>query len=74
MNQFLTEDELRELTGSARKKEQAEILARNGVSHSIRKDGRPMVTWHQVNHPHQMAVVSGDVPDFGALLGSDAYA
>ena len=74
MNQFLTDDELKELTGSARKKEQAQILTRNGVSHSIRKDGKPMVTWHQVNHPHQNVTHSGDVPDFGALLGSDAYA
>lgn len=75
MNQFLTDQELRELTGTTRKVEQIQILRQNGISHTVRKDGKPMVTWHQVNFPNLVTVeYHGNKPDFGALLGSDAYA
>lgn len=76
MNVFLTEEEVRELTGSARKMEQSELLRRQGVRHFVRKDGRPMVTWYQVNNPVTETLVSdnNNAPDFGALIGSDVYA
>lgn len=74
MNTFLTEQEVRELTGSARKAEQSDMLRRQGINHFVRKDGRPMVTWYQVNHPYITTEVRGDQPDFDALIGSDVYA
>lgn len=76
MNTFLTEQEVRELTGSARKAEQSDMLRRQGINHFVRKDGRPMVTWYQVNHPHVHVHTEarGDEPDFSVLTGSYPYA
>lgn len=72
-DQFLTREEVTELTGSSTKVGQRQILAKNGINHIVRKDGWAMVTWHHVNHPATVEVeLSG--PDFGALMGSDAYA
>ena len=49
MNQFLTRDEVAELTGSSTKAGQQEILKRNGLMFSLNKFGWPMITWFQVN-------------------------
>lgn len=72
---FLTRDELVELTGCSTKMGQRNVLVRNGISHTVRKDGWPAVTWYQVNHPSNHVSVEADTqPNFGALVGSDAYA
>ena len=73
---FLTRDELIELTGCSTKMGQRNVLVRNGISHSVRKDGWPAVTGYQVNHPsnHVSVEGAGTQPDIGALIGSDVYA
>lgn len=41
---FLTDEEVYQLTGSRRRKGQAEVLRRNGIPFFIRADGWPVVT------------------------------
>lgn len=42
-NMFLTSDEVAELTGSRRKAGQIEALKRNGIRHTIKRNGWPCV-------------------------------
>lgn len=63
---FLSDDDLFDLTGYRLPAKQAESLAENKVHFFQRKDGKIRVTWEQVNHPGKKAANddAGFNPDF----------
>jgi len=69
METFLTEDELRHITGKRRHCAQIRALAGMGIGYIVRPDGRPIVTRRALD-----VSVSGsrmettDEPDFSSLL------
>lgn len=50
-NQFLTAEELEELTGVARAADQKRVLDKNRIYYIERSDGKPKVCWYHVHHP-----------------------
>jgi hypothetical protein len=69
MDTFLTEEELRHVTGRRRYRAQIRALARMGIAHIVRPDGRPIVTRQSLE-----VSVSGagsdrtGEPDFSSLM------
>jgi hypothetical protein len=63
---FLTDDDLFELTGYKIPSKQAEILCRHNINYVERRDGKLRVTWTQVNKPGDKPANddSGFNPDF----------
>ncbi|WP_140921159.1 DUF4224 domain-containing protein [Limnobaculum xujianqingii] len=70
-NEFLTVDEVIELTGFKKQSCQCEALTANGFSYAKDAEGRPKLTWTHVN-----AVLNGQIntviyqderPNFGAI-------
>ena len=59
---FLNSDELADMTGYKRAREQATWLARNGYSFDIRADGRPNVLLEQVRERQLKGADSGERP------------
>jgi len=51
MKQFLTDDELFELTGAKQVSKQKEILTKNRIYFVERTDGKIKVCWHHVHNP-----------------------
>lgn len=49
---FLTDDEIRQLTGYQQANKQTKALDAAGIYYVLRGDGRPQLTWHHVNHPY----------------------
>jgi|TARA_B100000700_G_scaffold324244_1_gene429922 hypothetical protein len=70
MNKFLTHEEIIQLTACKTRSGQIAILRKNGIKHSIKRDGWPVVTWQQVNAPFSdsNARIESFEPDFSALL------
>jgi len=50
MNDLLTPDELRELTGAKIPSKQREMLTKNHIPFIVRLDGKPRVTWTAINN------------------------
>ena len=46
---LLSSEDLFNLTGRKQKEKQIAMLQRMGIDHFTRWDGKPVVTWHQVN-------------------------
>ena len=69
MNTFLTEEELRHVTGRRRCRAQIRALARMGIAHIVRPDGRPIVTRQslEVSVNGARSDRSGE-PDFSSLM------
>lgn len=62
---YLTAEDLIELTGAKLPKQQAENLVKNGIYYSERKDGKLKVLWHWVKNPMGQAFAKNDAgPDF----------
>ncbi|MEI8647442.1 DUF4224 domain-containing protein [Paraglaciecola sp. Hal342] len=63
---FLTDDDLFELTGYKLSRKQAEVLSRHKINYVERRDGKLRVTWDQVNQPGAKPAndESGFNPDF----------
>lgn len=51
MNDFLSEQELEELTGAKQVSKQKEILSKNKIFFVERTDGKIKVCWHHVHNP-----------------------
>lgn len=49
---FLTEDELIELTKAKQPVKEGQILDENGIYYIRRADKSIVTTWYHVNHPH----------------------
>jgi hypothetical protein len=64
---FLTQEDLEDLTGYKLPSKQAVILAQHKINYVERKDGKLRVTWDQVNKQGASAAAndeSGFNPDF----------
>ena len=69
MDTFLTEEELRHITGRCRRRAQIRALARMGVGYLVRPDGRPIVTRQSL----EMSVSGSEIdrsaePDFSSPM------
>ena len=65
---FLSEEDLIELTGATQKGKQADILAKAGIHFIIRMDGTIKTIEHWVNNPNIPKLnISDESPDFSAL-------
>ncbi len=51
MKDFLTDQEIEELTGAKQESKQKEILTKNRIFFVERMDGKIEVCWHHVHHP-----------------------
>ncbi|WP_019693686.1 DUF4224 domain-containing protein [Pseudomonas fluorescens] len=72
MIEFLTHEEVCELTGAKTKKAQIQNLKTNGVRHTIKVNGWPCVTAFAVNGQGPVPVVEEEerprwVPDFSKV-------
>jgi ribosomal protein L36 len=64
---FLTPEDLYELTDYKIPSKQAEVLSRHKINYVIRRDGKVRVTWTQVNNPGGQQPANDDSgfnPDF----------
>jgi len=70
MNKFLTHEEIIQLTACKTRSGQIAILRKNGIKHSIKRDGWPVVTWQQVNAPFtdEKSRHRNFEPNFDALI------
>ena len=50
MKDFLTDQEIEELTGAKQESKQKEILTKNRIFFVERMDGKIKVCWHHVHH------------------------
>jgi hypothetical protein len=69
MSLFLSADEMIELTGKYRKASQIAALRQMGIKHSVRPDGRPLVSRAHVDRIHGAADNgrSTDQPNWEAI-------
>ena len=51
MEQILSDNDIKELTGAAQSEHQQKVLKEAGIWFIKRKDGKIRTTWHHVNHP-----------------------
>ena len=69
MASMLTEEQMKELTKAKTFKGQIQVLRENNILHIVRKDGSPVTTWYNVNHPIHLRNVEAEdeQPDFDAI-------
>ena len=65
-DRFLTQDELRELTGTDSATKQMRILSEHGINYVRGVNNHIAVTWHSVNNPLTSQATDNE-PDFNAL-------
>ncbi|MCL1072942.1 DUF4224 domain-containing protein [Shewanella dokdonensis] len=63
---FLTEQEVEYITGAKIASLQISILAKNGINHIVDRNGKPRLTWYQLNNPVRY-VAANDGPDFSKI-------
>ncbi len=69
MGEFLTTEEIEELTRAKTPGKQAEILDRNGIYYILRMDKTIITTWHHVNHPRNAgSAINDSTPDFSKVI------
>jgi len=65
---FLTDDDIEELTGYSQAHHQCKTLRDHGIIYVERRDGKPRTTWYNVNHPTQTRTAANDqAPNFEAM-------
>ena len=67
MGDFLTHEELLELTGTKQPSKQADVLTRNGIYFILRYDQLIKTTWYHVHHPLQHVPATEHGPNFSAF-------
>lgn len=65
-DRLLTQDELRELTGTKSAAKQMRILSEHGINYVRGVNNHIAVTWHSVNNPSRPQATDNG-PDFDAL-------
>lgn len=60
-SEFLTADDLYQLTGYRNPSRQCRVLAESGLRYIKRKDGRPGITWAAL-HDHQLGIRPRPLP------------
>lgn len=65
-DRFLTQDELRELTGTDSATKQMRILSEHGINYVRGVNNHVAVTWHSVNNPVTPQTTDSG-PNFNAL-------
>ena len=69
MDTFLTEEELRHITGRRRYSAQVRALTRMGIGHVVRPDGRPIVTRRSLDMSLSGSAYDRTAePDFSSLI------
>lgn len=66
---FITPEEMIELTGYQSQSKQCKVLERAGIFFIKRPDGHPKTTWAHFNHPMEkrLQIAAPEEPDFGAM-------
>lgn len=68
MTQFLTPEEMNELTGACQSAKQKQVLDQNGIYYITRLDNTIVTTWHHVNHPFILETSKDNKPDFSSMM------
>lgn len=64
---FLTDQDLEELTGYIQPNKQARSLREHGISYVLRRDGKIRVTWDSVSHPSKKSADLTEEPNWEAI-------
>ena len=69
MDNLLSTDEIKAITGYDQPAKQCQILAENGVFFVKDRNGFPQTTWYNFNHPSHLRRLKAvnDEPDFSSL-------
>lgn len=68
IDQFLSDEDLRQMTNTDSVAEQKRILRKNGIRFIEGKGKKINVTWYAVNHPESYAM-NDETPNFGVING-----